>query len=187
MFSNTLFGNICDFIILISAVLLAAINIYKFFAKPTSYLKKRSYEAEKKRVEEIIELYFKTKMPEILYSHDLETRDKYRADRQKYLTEIKTEVENDISSTIKDIHNLVTRQNEKIEILADSSKDVLREKIMMIYHQYKKQKAMPMHTREALDQYYKDYKKQDGNSYIDKYYARMKSWVTYDDDEEFES
>lgn len=54
---------------------------------------------------------------------------------------------------------------------------------MAIYHQYKKQKSLPIHAREAVDQYYKDYKKQNGNSYIDKYYARIKTWDTYDDEE----
>ena len=184
MLEGTLFGDICDIIILISAVTLAIINIYKFFAKPTSALKKKSYEAEKHRVEAIIDTKLNEKMPDILYNHDLETRDKYRGDRYNYLLEIKKEVEKDINQTIQEIHQLLSDQNKKIAILTDSSKDVLREKIMMIYHQYKKQKRMPQHAREALDQYYKDYKKEDGNSYIDKYYARMKSWETYEDDYE---
>lgn len=182
MFENTLFGNICDILILISALTIAILNIYKFFAKPTSFIKKKSHEAEKKRIETVVDEKLKTSLPNILYNHDLETREKYKNDRIAYLKEIKTEVEKDISGMIQEIHNMVSDQNTKIKILADSSKDVLREKIMGIYHQYKKAKAMPVHAREALDQYYKDYKKEDGNSYIDKYYKRMESWDTYDDE-----
>ena len=40
--------------------------------------------------------------------------------------------------------------------------------------------------RERLDQYYKDYKALKGNSYIDKYYNRMKKWETVDDNDDDE-
>ena len=63
-------------------------------------------------------------------------------------------------------------------------KDVLREKIMGIYNTGKKTKALTQHQREALDQYYKDYKAEHGNSYIDKYYNRMIVWAVVDDDDE---
>ena len=53
---------------------------------------------------------------------------------------------------------------------------------MAIYHEYKQERALPTYKREALEQYYKDYKKLNGNSYIDKYYSRMKCWKeNYDD------
>jgi hypothetical protein len=53
---------------------------------------------------------------------------------------------------------------------------------MAIYHKNKHERSMMEHEREAVDQYYKDYKKLKGNSYIDKYYSRMKSWQTIYDD-----
>jgi hypothetical protein len=59
---------------------------------------------------------------------------------------------------------------------------VLREKIMAIYHKNKHERRMSGYEREALTQYYKDYKAINGNSYIDKYYARMKNWATDEDD-----
>ena len=183
MFDDTLFGDICNIIIFLSAVSIAATNLYKFFAKPTSFLKKKSFEAEKRRVEEIVDLKLKEKMPNIIRNHELASREQFLDDRQNCLKKIKEEVESDISEIIQEIHSIVSDQNDKIEILADSSRDVLREKIMAIYHQYKKQKSLPIHAREAVDQYYKDYKKQNGNSYIDKYYARIKTWDTYDDEE----
>ena len=46
----------------------------------------------------------------------------------------------------------------------------------------KKEKRFPIHAKEALDELYKDYKAEDGNSYIDKYYARMCTWEAYDDE-----
>ena len=121
-------------------------------------------------------------MPTILYNHDLETRDKYRADRENYLKEIKAEVLSEVGGDI-------IKNNDTIEALKISAKDVLREKIMAIYHKNKTNRSMSEYEREALEQYYKDYKTLDGNSYIDKRYNRMKKWETiydeyFDDDEE---
>jgi hypothetical protein len=93
--------------------------------------------------------------------------------------EIKQEVINQVGGTID-------QNSEDLEALKISAKDVLREKIMGVYHEYKSDRAFPTHKKEALEQYYKDYKKLNGNSYIDKYYLRMKQWREifddYDDD-----
>lgn len=61
-------------------------------------------------------------------------------------------------------------------------RDVIREKIMAIYHKNKNDHSLTMFEHEALEQYYKDYKNLNGNSYIDKYYARMKPWQIIDND-----
>jgi hypothetical protein len=111
----------------------------------------------------------------MLEQHDLVTREKYKADRYRYLLEIR----NDILEQVKDP---ISRNAEDLEALKISARDVLREKIMAIYHKNKYERAMTEHEREALDQYYKDYKKLNGNSYIDKYYNRMKAWKTIYDD-----
>jgi hypothetical protein len=68
--------------------------------------------------------------------------------------------------------------------LVISAKDVLREKIMGIYLKNKKDKILTLNEKEALDQYYVDYKAMKGNSYIDKYYNRMKKWRVIEDDYE---
>jgi hypothetical protein len=68
--------------------------------------------------------------------------------------------------------------------LVISAKDVLREKIMGIYHKNKRDKTLTLNEKEALDQYYIDYKAMKGNSYIDKYYNRMKKWRVIEDDYE---
>lgn len=170
-------GDLVDLIILIGALCAAIYKIWDFFAKPTSKLKQRAVDKEKERIGAVID----EKMPAILYNHDIETRDKYRADRQNYLVEIKNEV-------LTEVGNDITRNNEVIEALKISAKDVLREKIMAIYHKNKHTRTLSEYEKEALDQYYKDYKALNGNSYIDKRHNRMKNWtVVYDeefDDEE---
>ena len=59
---------------------------------------------------------------------------------------------------------------------------------MAVYHKNRQNRILSEYEKEALDQYYKDYKALGGNSYIDKRYNRMIKWtVIYDeefDDEE---
>lgn len=173
------FSEICDWIVLIGAVTIALTNIYNFFAKPH----KISKDKKDKEIKAQIETTLEEKMPDILLQHDLETRQKYLSDRQQYLCDIKNEVLEDTKDTLEGILKLNLEQNEAIEILINTSKDVLRQRIMAIYHQYKYEKRMPIHAKEALDELYKDYKSEKGNSYIDKYYNRMKTWEIYDDEE----
>lgn len=81
-------------------------------------------------------------------------------------------------SEIKEIKELLKELKQQLNILTDSSKDIMRQRIMDIYHRYKSERILPLYAREALDELYKDYKKENGNSYIDKYYKRMCSWET---------
>lgn len=165
-------GEIVDYIILFAALLGAIYKIWDFFAKPTSKLKQRAADKQKKQIGAVLD----EKLPEILYNHDLETRDKYKGDRQNYLNEIKAEILAEIDDDIK-------TNTQTIEALVISAKDVLREKIMAIYHKNKYNRTLTEYEREALNQYYIDYKSLKGNSYIDKRYNRMDKWkVIYDDD-----
>lgn len=174
-------AEICDIIILVAAVLVAVTNIYKFFANSGKGIKKKVEEVndEKEReLNEKIDTRLKLVLPDILLKHDLETREKYKADREKYLQEIKAEVVKEINCQLSSIDKIQI----DIEALAESAKDVLREKIMAIYHKNKKSRTLEEHEKEALEQYYKDYKAIKGNSYIDKYYTRMKAWTVIPDD-----
>ena len=168
-------GGVVDLIILIGALCAAIYKIWDFFAKPTSKLKSRA----KQRREAEIEAVLNRVLPEKLKAHDLETREKYKADRQRYLTEIKDEI-------IRQVGGTIDQNAEDLEALKISAKDVLREKIMTIYHEYRAERAYPTYKKEALEQYYKDYKKLNGNSYIDKYYARMSRWQEIYEDYEDE-
>ena len=164
-------SEIVDYIILFAAFVGAVYKIYDFFAKPTSKLKQRALDREKARIGAVLD----EKLPTILYNHDLETRDKYRSDRENYLREIKAAVIEEVGGDIAD-------NSATLEALKISAKDVLREKIMAIYHKNKYNRTMTEYEREALTQYHKDYKALEGNSYIDKRYGRMDKWqVIYDE------
>ena len=166
-------SGIVDLIILIGALCAAIYKIWDFFAKPTSAIKQKRIDKQKALILAVLD----EELPKRLKEHDLETRDRYKADRQRYLTEIKDAV-------IKDVGGTITENKDDLEALKISAKDVLREKIMGIYYEYKAERAFPTYKKEALNQYYKDYKKLNGNSYIDKYYARMSCWKEIFDDYE---
>ena len=146
-------------ILLIGAVIVAVTNIAKFLGHPIKFARNRQNKIiderakgalintlkgnEEKIDAEIINL-IKKELPDIY-------------DVSYTMTE-------EILPTLQEIKEINLDQNNRIEILFDSSKDVLREKIMGIYHKNKANKTLKIYEKEALDQYYKDYKKEDGNS-----------------------
>ena len=170
--------EICNWIVLLGAVTVAIINILKFFGKPITLFKKK----KDKEYQDNLKKALDTLIPDYLEQHDLQTRDRYLADRLRYLQEIKNAVLEDTKDILEEIRELNIKQSENLEKLNISSKDVLRQKIMTIYHQYKEDQKMPIFAKEALDELYKDYKAQGGNTYIDKYYARMNRWEVYQED-----
>ena len=140
LFGTTItLGDIVDLIILIGAVCAAIYKIWDFFAKPTTAIKKKRKEREKARIKEVLE----EELPEILKKHDLEVRDKYKADRLRYLKEIRDEV-------LEEVSDPIAKNADDLEALKISAKDVLREKIMAIYHKNKYERSLAEHEKEAL-------------------------------------
>ena len=174
------FSQLCDWIVLIGAVTIAITNIFNFFAKPGKKAKEKREKELKKQIETVIE----EKVPELLEKHSKEVAAERTAERAEQLEDIRESILREQKETLEGILKLNIEQSNNINTLLASSKDMLRQRIMDIYHKHKKEKRMPIHVREALDELYKDYKAEKGNSYIDKYYGRMKIWEVYDDEEE---
>lgn len=154
------FQDICNWIVLIGAVTIAVINIIKFFRAPTSFLKKKREQLFKKQLEESLNEI----LPELLEEQDEE-----------------------VDELLKEIKEINLQQSKNIDILTQSTRDVLRQNIMRIYHKYKDSRQIPIYDREALDELYKDYTDQGGNSYVAKYYQRTLTWeviYTGNDDED---
>ena len=143
--------------------------MYNIFKQPAKKLKQRQAQEQLNHdirlKNEIIES-FKEILPELLEKHDLEVRERYRADRERYLLEIKASVQGDITEELNQIKVL----GIQYEALVISARDVLREKIIKIYVDNKDAKKIPILQREKLDQFYKDYKALNGNIYLYNYY-----------------
>ena len=173
MDANT-FTTVCGIIILIASTLTALVTIVNSVKNPAKKYKERQAQETK----ELIITTIKEIMPELFLAHDLETRDRYLADRERYLQDIKSEILCEIRGDLSQIKEL----KKQYEVLVSSAKDVLREKIINIYLQNKDAKQISTLDSERLEQFYLDYKKLGGNSYIDKYYNRMKKWKILEDD-----
>ena len=162
-------------IIFSGSLLTAILSIFNFFKKPAQKYKEKHDTDTKKLISEVLT----ETLPAMLKKHDLETRDRYRADREAYLNEIRNSV---LAETQHDLEQISILKMQ-YESLVISARDVLREKIIKIYLDNHMEKRIPILEKERLVQFYKDYKALNGNSYIDKYYGRMTKWqVIYDDD-----
>ena len=175
--------ELCDWIILIAAAGAALYKILGWLKSPVKWGKKKKEKIKEERKQEICGVLDK-ELPNRFLEHDLETRQKYLDDRLNYLNEIKNEILADIGESLNEIKEMNIEQSKQISLIHQSSKDMLRQRIMMIYHTCKASKRISIYDREALDEAYKDYKKEGGNSYIDKYYNRTLNWETYYPDDE---
>lgn len=195
---------ICDVIILIAAVLGAITAIWKFIFNSGKGIKRtvdkvtEEKEAEfnakvdariAEKVQPMIDQAARTltasfeglldkHLPNRLTAHDLETRQKYLADRQKYLCEIKDEV----ISVMQDRITAVDEHEDQMKVFTEVMKELLRERIMEIYRRNKHLRQLEDHERYELRQAYASYKSINGNSYIDGYYATMETWDTVPDE-----
>lgn len=164
--------SLCDIIILIGSTYFMILKIIDSFSKPTSKYKQKKEEKQKNDFKQVLDEV----MPQYLLAHDIETRKRYLSDRQKYLEDIKDEVLKNIDDKLDEIFNNNQVIGAQVQAINQGTKDMLRQRIMNIYYEYKKDKAFPIYIKESLDELYKDYKSQKGNSYIDKYYNRMITW-----------
>ena len=196
-------SNIVDIIILLGAVFVAITNIYKFLSGSRkgiqNHVEQVREENERELQEKIeaktrevvtpmLEQHSKTLvasfeglldkyLPSRLLTHDLETREKYLADRQRYLCEIKDEVVNAMRDKIEAVDN----HGDQMLVFTEVLKELLRERIMEIYRRNKHIRQLEEHERFELNQAYASYKSINGNSYIDGYYATMCEWATVPD------
>lgn len=195
---------ICDVIILIAAVLGAITAIWKFIFNSGRGIKRtvdkvaEEKEAEfnakvdariAEKVQPMIEQSARTltasfeglldkHLPNRLIAHDLEIRQKYLADRQRYLCEIKDEV----IQVMQDRITAVDEHEDQMKVFTEVMKELLRERIMEIYRRNKHLRQLEDHERYELRQAYASYKSINGNSYIDGYYATMETWDTIPDE-----
>lgn len=182
--------NFGEILLYISGLMVALTTIYNFISNIGIFTKKKVNKVHKQRIDAVLDAELEdrvvailnAKMPNILYQHDLQVKETYLADRQRYLNEIKDEVATEMQGEFTVLDEL----KDYVSQLALSAKDVLREKIMGVYHKNRNDRTLTENEKEALDVYYKDYKAIGGNSYIDRYYRRMSSWRVipdhYDDE-----
>ena len=177
--------KICDLIIIIGSAYFMIIKIIDSWAKPTSKIKQKRKEKARCELRETLDEV----MPKYLEEHDLKIRDKYRADRERYLLEIKEEVLNETEDTLEEIKQMNSKQNIQLnhldtmmDNLHQGQRDILRQKIMTFYDSHKHDKILTFDDKDNIDALYTDYKAINGNSYIDRVYNRIIRWKVQEDD-----
>jgi hypothetical protein len=82
----------CNWIIIIGGTLVAIKTISEWIGKPIRFVKNKTDENFENSVKDIL----KKVLPDMLKTHDLEVRNRYLADRTKYLQDIEAQVLKDI-------------------------------------------------------------------------------------------
>ena len=100
------------------------------------------------------------------------------SDRQRYLCEIK----NEVVDTIQEQLDAVNTHETRMDIFSEILKELLRERIMLIYGRNRTRRELEEHEKIELERAYPLYKSLNGNSYIDDYFARMNTWKVIPDD-----
>lgn len=172
---NFSLSEICDVIILVGAVFVAAYNIIKYLTKPFVFFKKRrqkeqeQYKLQLKNIlDELIPTYFE--------NYENSIKSKKEEDRLKLIESVTKQIMQQINREFEALKKISQEQSETIEILRKHQVDILRTKIEKIYYRYKDTKTIPHFAYENLQEYYKDYKENNGNHHIDKLYNRMSLW-----------
>lgn len=175
--------SICNWVVLISAVILAITNIYNFFKKPVNSIQKYQDEQLEKKISQYLEKI----LPDILNKQAeqmIDARNKEYGDLLKKVDDLLVER---TSKHLKEIKQTMNSQYNEITILKKTTLDLLRKNILEIYHCNKDNRQLTETDREYLDDLYKDYSAEGGNSYIAKKYNRMCKWNIIPDEEEEEN
>ena len=171
-------SQICDAVIFFSAVLVAIRTIYEFFAKPTSKFKQH----QMKIIDDRVQQSFKENFDKEITNYEEKRNSECETRYQELMADVSDKINNEMQPRFDEIMAQNKAQNENINLLITSSKDMLRQRIMWIYHSNKNNRSLTVTEKEILDELLKDYKAENGNSYIAKYANRMSTWEITPDD-----
>lgn len=172
--------EICNWIVLISAVILAFTNIYKFFKKPVDAVQKRQEEQFDKKIDQ----YLQEAVPRILEKRADAVRAERAEEYEGLLKRVDAILIDRTSENFKDIKETISTQANEIGILKRTTLDLLRKNILEIYYGNKTSRTITETDREYLDDLFNDYTIEGGNSYIKRKYNRMIKWDVIPDEEE---
>lgn len=164
MFWGIELQEVCNVIILVSAVIIAAKNIYGFLKKPVDGLHQKSQTAEEKHINEIVE----AKVPDMLKKSQEEIADS--------LEEIK--------GLVLDQGQQLKAINNSVNVLNVSQMDLMRYNMNRLYYKYRPHKKILDCDKKAFIKLYDDYHDMGGNTWIDQLYREVMSWeiVEFEDE-----
>lgn len=157
-------NQIANIVILISAFIIAAKNIFGFLKQPVDDLKASAREDEEKHIEEIL----KREMPGLL---------------QENCKSIMGALDELKDMTMEQEAQLDEIQ-DAIDLLNQSQLDMMRYNMNKIYYKYREYKKILSADKKAFIKIYNDYKTMHGNTWIDQLYAELKDWPIVEEEQE---
>lgn len=164
LFSGINLNEWANIVILVSAVIIAAKNIYAFFKKPVDDYYDRANAEEEKHIEAVL----KRELPGIM---------------EKNCATIIGAIDELKEMTIEQEGQLSEIQ-DSIDLLNQSQLDIMRYNMNKIYYKYRPYKKILSADKKAFIKIYNDYKSMDGNTWIDSLYAEVKEWPIVEEEQE---
>ena len=160
-----------NLIILISAVIIAAKNIWAFIKQPVDAAGKKIKSNSAKHIEEVLDAKLDEKLPELMSANC-----------------------SVLMASLDEIKELNINQEEQLQdlqasldLLNTSQLDMLRYSMNRIYYKYRPYKKILVADKKAFMKFYTDYKEMHGNTWIDSLYTELIEWPVVENQEELET
>lgn len=157
---NLNLNETANLIILISAVIIAAKNIWAFIKQPVDAAGKKIKLNSAKHIEEVLDAKLEEKIPKLM-SKNCDV----------------------LMASLNEIKELNLSQEEQLQdlqksmdLISISQLDVLRYNMNRIYYKYRPYKKILDADKQAFLKFYSDYKEMHGNTWIDTLYAEVLEW-----------
>lgn len=187
MFQGINLQEVCNVIILISAVIVAGKTIYGFLKKPVDDLHDKAYNTEERHIETVME----QKMPELLKDHGEAVKNERKKETQDMMNSVKEGILEVLDDKIEELKEISLDQNRElmaikktVKQLNDSSMDVMRYDMNKIYYKYRPYKKILDCDKKAFIKFYTDYHEMGGNTWIDSLYKEVVTWEIVEDERE---
>lgn len=171
------FQLVCNIIVLIGGVAGAVAAIAALCGKPITFFKKKKAaqrEKDREDLSQTISIQLAPKFESLIKQISLLSQ--VQVEHNTTLEEMREEMEAQ--------RKTLQEQKETLDIMVVTTKDLLRKAILNIYNDNKHHRTLTETERELVDELYRDYRREHGNSYIEKKYNRMKHWETLPDEDE---
>lgn len=177
--------EICNIIVLISAVIVAVKTIYNFFKAPVDKMSKSAIAREELRIKQVIE----NVIPDLITEQAKVYVAEYKAqlgelyDSITMIPESLAELKNAAQNTHHDIQEL----QQSMKLMNAAQLDTLRYNMNRIYAKYRPYHKIVSYDKKAFIKFYEDYHSMGGNTWIDALYSELKDWNVVEDETELKT
>ena len=159
---------VVNVIILIGAVVVAVWNIIKFLDAGGSKVKK----INEKHLEEVLE----EKIPQILDEHSKKNASERKQEIKGQIEKAIYDALEPVNNKINDINSAINKQNCMLGNLENGNSDILRREIAKIYSKYRPYEKITQYDKSDVVKLCQDYFAENGNSYVEDIYAKIREW-----------